>query len=79
MLIGIKVAAETYFNKQADSLNIQESAVFVGMLQSVTFLIHIAILKIPCESEMKYSISFINTIIFQARKHLIQSKLLPIN
>jgi penicillin-binding protein 1A len=34
---GIKVAAETYFNKQADSLNIQESAVLVGMLQSVTF------------------------------------------
>ncbi len=33
---GIKVAAETYFNKQPDSLNIQESAVLVGMLQSVT-------------------------------------------
>lgn len=31
---GIKVAAETYFNKQPDSLNIQESAVFVGMLQN---------------------------------------------
>ncbi|MEO5601913.1 MAG: transglycosylase domain-containing protein [Cyclobacteriaceae bacterium] len=31
---GIKVAAETYFNKQPDSLNIQESAVLVGMLQA---------------------------------------------
>ncbi len=31
---GIKVAAETYFNKQPDSLNLQESAVLVGMLQS---------------------------------------------
>jgi penicillin-binding protein 1A len=31
---GIKVAAETYFNKQPDSLNIIESAVFVGMLQN---------------------------------------------
>ncbi|HNP07424.1 MAG TPA: biosynthetic peptidoglycan transglycosylase, partial [Cyclobacteriaceae bacterium] len=28
---GIKVAAETYFNKQPDSLNLQESAVLVGM------------------------------------------------
>ena len=34
---GIKVAAETYFNKQPDSLNIQESAVLVGMLQAATF------------------------------------------
>ena len=34
---GIKVAAETYFNKQPDSLNIQESAVLVGMLQAPTF------------------------------------------
>lgn len=34
---GIKVAAETYFNKQPDSLNVQESAVLVGMLQSVTY------------------------------------------
>lgn len=33
---GIKVAAETYFNKQPDSLNIQESAVLVGMLQAAT-------------------------------------------
>ncbi len=33
---GIKVAAETYFNKSPDSLNIQESAVLVGMLQAVT-------------------------------------------
>jgi penicillin-binding protein 1A len=33
---GIKVAAETYFNKGPDSLNIQESAVLVGMLQAVT-------------------------------------------
>ncbi|HEY5750562.1 MAG TPA: transglycosylase domain-containing protein [Chryseolinea sp.] len=31
---GIKVAAETYFNKQPDKLNVQESAVLVGMLQS---------------------------------------------
>ncbi|HYG18391.1 MAG TPA: transglycosylase domain-containing protein, partial [Ohtaekwangia sp.] len=31
---GIKVASETYFNKQPDSLNLQESAVFVGMLQN---------------------------------------------
>jgi penicillin-binding protein 1A len=33
---GIKVAAETYFNKEPDSLNVQESAVLVGMLQAVT-------------------------------------------
>lgn len=33
---GIKVASETYFNKGADSLNLQESAVLVGMLQAVT-------------------------------------------
>jgi penicillin-binding protein 1A len=33
---GIKVAAETYFNKGVDSLNIQESAVLVGMLQAIT-------------------------------------------
>ena len=33
---GIKVASETYFNKVPDSLNIQESAVLVGMLQAVT-------------------------------------------
>jgi penicillin-binding protein 1A len=33
---GIKVAAETYFNKPTDSLNIQESAVLVGMLQAIT-------------------------------------------
>jgi len=33
---GIKVAAETYFNKEPDSLNIQESAVLVGMLQAIT-------------------------------------------
>lgn len=33
---GIKVAAETYFNKQPDSLNLQESAVLVGMLQAPT-------------------------------------------
>jgi|JI9StandDraft_2_1071091.scaffolds.fasta_scaffold03653_5 penicillin-binding protein 1A len=33
---GIQVAAETYFNKSPDSLNIQESAVLVGMLQAVT-------------------------------------------
>lgn len=33
---GIKVASETYFNKSPDSLNVQESAVLVGMLQGVT-------------------------------------------
>lgn len=33
---GIKVATETYFNKTPDSLNVQESAVIVGMLQAVT-------------------------------------------
>jgi penicillin-binding protein 1A len=31
---GIKVAAETYFGKEPDSLNLQESAVLVGMLQA---------------------------------------------
>jgi penicillin-binding protein 1A len=31
---GIKVASETYFNKPPDSLNLQESATLVGMLQS---------------------------------------------
>jgi penicillin-binding protein 1A len=31
---GIRVAAETYFNKQTDSLNMLESAVLVGMLQN---------------------------------------------
>ncbi|MDH4057872.1 MAG: penicillin-binding protein, partial [Cyclobacteriaceae bacterium] len=33
---GIQVAAETYFSKSPDSLNIQESAVLVGMLQAIT-------------------------------------------
>ena len=33
---GIKVASETYFGKTPDSLNIQESAVLVGMLQAIT-------------------------------------------
>lgn len=31
---GIKVAAETFFNKQPDSLNLQESAILIGMLQA---------------------------------------------
>ena len=31
---GIKVAAETYFSKGPDSLNLQESAILVGMLQA---------------------------------------------
>jgi penicillin-binding protein 1A len=31
---GIKVAAETYFDKGPDSLNLQESAILVGMLQA---------------------------------------------
>ena len=34
---GIKIASETYFNKEPDSLNLQESAVLVGMLQAPTF------------------------------------------
>jgi penicillin-binding protein 1A len=34
---GIKVASETYFNKPPDSLNLQESAVLVGMLQNPSF------------------------------------------
>jgi penicillin-binding protein 1A len=34
---GIKVAAETYFNKQPTDLNLQESAVLVGMLQAPSF------------------------------------------
>jgi penicillin-binding protein 1A len=34
---GIKVAAETYFNKEPDSLNLKESAVLVGMLQAPSF------------------------------------------
>lgn len=33
---GIKVASETYFNKPTDSLNVQEAAVLVGMLQAST-------------------------------------------
>ena len=34
---GVKIAAETYFNKHPDSLNIQESAVLVGILQANTY------------------------------------------
>jgi penicillin-binding protein 1A len=34
---GIKIAAETYFNKQPSELNVQESAVLVGMLQAPSF------------------------------------------
>lgn len=34
---GIKVASETYFNKPPDSLNLQESALLVGMLQNPTY------------------------------------------
>ena len=33
---GIKAAAETFFNKTPDSLNLQESAVLIGLLQGVT-------------------------------------------
>jgi penicillin-binding protein 1A len=33
---GIQVAAETYFAKSPDSLNVQEAAVLVGMLQAIT-------------------------------------------
>lgn len=33
---GIKSAAKTYFNKTPDSLNIQESAMLVGMLQATS-------------------------------------------
>jgi penicillin-binding protein 1A len=33
---GIQVAAKTYFNKTPDKLNVQESAVLVGMLQAIT-------------------------------------------
>ncbi len=33
---GIKVASETYFGKEPDSLNLQESAVLIGMLQAPT-------------------------------------------
>lgn len=34
---GIKVAAETYFKKQTHELNVQESAILVGMLQNPSF------------------------------------------
>ncbi|HCW06096.1 MAG TPA: transglycosylase [Cytophagales bacterium] len=34
---GIKVAAETYFDKEPDQLNLQESAILVGMLQAPSF------------------------------------------
>jgi penicillin-binding protein 1A len=34
---GIKVAAETYFRKSPDSLNLQESAMLVGMLQAPSY------------------------------------------
>lgn len=34
---GIKVAAETYFGKTPDSLNVQESAMLVGMLQAISY------------------------------------------
>ncbi|MBS1488027.1 MAG: transglycosylase domain-containing protein [Bacteroidetes bacterium] len=34
---GIKVASETYFNKDPDSLNLQESAILVGMLQAPSY------------------------------------------
>ncbi|MBK8365351.1 MAG: transglycosylase domain-containing protein [Bacteroidetes bacterium] len=33
---GIKSATQTYFGKSPDQLNIQESAVLVGMLQAPT-------------------------------------------
>jgi penicillin-binding protein 1A len=33
---GIQVASETYFNKTPAELNVQESAVLVGMLQAIT-------------------------------------------
>ena len=32
----LKLPSETYFNKTPDSLNIQEAAVLVGMLQAIT-------------------------------------------
>lgn len=39
---GIKVAAETYFKKTPDKLNIQESALLVGMLQGTSWFNPIA-------------------------------------
>ncbi|UXE65508.1 MAG: transglycosylase domain-containing protein [Chryseotalea sp. WA131a] len=36
-IFGIKIASETFFKKSPDSLNLQESAVLVGMLQAPSF------------------------------------------
>lgn len=58
---GIKVASETYFNKGPDSLNIQESAVLVGMLQAIT--------RFNPVSNPKNSLSKRNEVLAKLYKH----------
>ena len=58
---GIKVAAETYFNKQPDSLNLQESAVLVGMLQAPSFY--------NPKRNPKNALSKRNEVLFKLYKH----------
>jgi penicillin-binding protein 1A len=58
---GIKVAAETYFNKQPDSLNLQESAVLVGMLQAPS--------KFNPHRNPKNSLQKRNEVLYKIYKH----------
>jgi len=58
---GIKVAAETYFGKEPDSLNLQESAVLVGMLQAPTKFNP----KLKPESSLKKR----NEVLYKVYKH----------
>jgi len=57
---GIRVASETYFDKTPDSLNIQESAVLVGMLQAIT--------KFNPVSNPKNSLSKRNDVLYKLYK-----------
>lgn len=58
---GIKVASQTYFDKEPDSLNIQESAVLVGMLQAIT--------RFNPVSNPKNSLSKRNEVLAKLYKH----------
>ena len=60
---GIKVAAETYFGKQPDSLNLEESAVLVGMLQAHHFTTRKEIRTMRYQSGMKFYSNFSNMVI----------------
>jgi penicillin-binding protein 1A len=70
---GIKVAAETYFKKQPDKLNIQESAVLVGMLQNPSLFNP----RQNPKDEMKYWLNYTATVISKQRTNMILYEIYP--